>query len=208
MEEEGDKPAIWLIDNTLPGGRSINLQLVEEGASKWCLPDLEKMGTAAKKGGFVETDEEPGGVSRGSLMTELEGLLEVQTALVNLMLESSLKTELMEKLLEAKKHLMVDFSKSNLDSNCLVKGDVDVPRNEEEMKRIIDADLGIEEPELESCAGEAFEEMIMLMVHANTNTCTNTITKTRTNSNAHTHTNINMDRIKDTLKSCAGVVLM
>ena len=206
MEEEGDKPAIWLIDNTLPGGRSINLQLVEEGASKWCLPDLEKMGTAAKKGGFVETEEE----SRGSMMTELEGLIEVQTALVNLMLESSLKTELMEKLLEAKKHLMVDFSKSNLESNCLVKGDVDVPRNEEEMKRIIDADLGIEEPELESCAGEAFEEMIMLMVRAdtNTNTCKNTITKTRTNSNAHTHTNINMDRIKDTLKSCAGVVLM
>ena len=173
MEEGGDKPAIWLIDNTLPGGRSINLQLVEEGASKWCLPDLEKMGTdntlpggrsinlqlveegaskwclpdfekmgtaAYKKEGFVESEED----SKGSKMTELDGLIEIQTALVNLMLESDLKTELMEKLVEAKKNLTMDFSKSSL-----VKVD-----DEKEERRIVDADIGIEEPELEGCAGE------------------------------------------------------
>ena len=70
-------------------------------------------------------------------MTDLEGLIEVQTALVNLMLESDLKTELMGKLMEAKQNL-VDFSKSSLE------------------RVIIDADLGIGEPELESCSGESY----------------------------------------------------
>ena len=123
------------------------MQLGKEAGVKWSLPDLEKMG---KKGGF-ESEDEPEGESRGSL-TELEGVIEIQTALVNLMLESSLKTELMAKLVEAKKHL-VDISMSNLASNCLGKIE-DVPRNEREERRIIDADTGVEEPELESCAGE------------------------------------------------------
>ena len=132
VEVAGDRPAIWLMDNTVPGGKSLNLHLVKEGSSKWRLPDLEKM--SAVKGVFG-TEEEPEH-GRGS-MTDLEGLIEVQTALVNLMLESDLKTELMGKLMEAKQNL-VDFSKSSLE------------------RVIIDADLGIGEPELESCSGESY----------------------------------------------------
>ena len=140
MEERGEKPAIWLIDNTLPGGRSLNLQLVKEGAAKWFLPDLEKMGTNGKKGGFGSEDEPE------SSLTDLEGAIEVQMALVNLMLESSLKNELMAKLVEAKMNLV----ESNLASICLGKGE-DVPRrkNDGEERLNIDADIGVEEPELE-----------------------------------------------------------
>lgn len=140
MEERGEKPAIWLIDNTLPGGRSLNLQLVKEGAAKWNLPDLEKMGTNGKKGGFGSEDEPE------SSLTDLEGAIEVQMALVNLMLESSLKNELMAKLVEAKMNLV----ESNLASICLGKGE-DVPRrkNDGEERLNIDADIGVEEPELE-----------------------------------------------------------
>ena len=140
MEERGEKPAIWLIDNTLPGGRNLNLQLVKEGAAKWNLPDLEKMGTNGKKGGFGSEDEPE------SSLTDLEGAIEVQMALVNLMLESSLKNELMAKLVEAKMNLV----ESNLASICLGKGE-DVPRrkNDGEERLNIDADIGVEEPELE-----------------------------------------------------------
>ena len=155
VEEAGDKPAIWLIDNTLPGGRSLNLQLVTEGASKWFPSDLKKLGSDKK--GVSETEEEAGGESRGS-SAELESVIELQMALVSLMLESSLKTELMGKLVEAKRNLEVDFSTSMVlaSRSDLVKRD-DVPRSE--ARRILEADTGIEEPELESCAAAAGEHL-------------------------------------------------
>ena len=116
------------------------MQLVKEGAAKWNLPDLEKMGTNGKKGGFGSEDEPE------SSLTDLEGAIEVQMALVNLMLESSLKNELMAKLVEAKMNLV----ESNLASICLGNGE-DVPRrkNDGEERLNIDADIGVEEPELE-----------------------------------------------------------
>ena len=80
------------------------MQLVTQGSSKWSLSDLKKIGSEAKAG--------TGSESRGS-STELESVIEVQMGLVNLMPESSLKTELMGKLLEAKKNLEVDISRPN-----------------------------------------------------------------------------------------------
>ena len=151
VEVDGDKPAVWLVDNTVEGGKSLNVQLVEEGAAKWNLRDLEAMDESTVKNKF-ETEEDLGG-AMSAVCSELEGLVELQTALVNLMMESNLKTTLISKLAAVKVHLVGRTKNKPEESNALVKGGYpkksckESDRNGRAEKQIID--VRSMEPELE-----------------------------------------------------------
>ena len=68
----GERPGLWLLDNTGPGaGENLNTRLVRDGAASWSMVDLARLGPAAKPKG-----EEAG------WRAERLNLLEVQRALV------------------------------------------------------------------------------------------------------------------------------
>ena len=169
VEVAGDKPAVWLVDNTVEGGRSLNVQLVEEGAAKWNLRDLEAMDESAAKNKF-ETEEDLGG-AMSAVCSELEGLVELQTALVNLMMESNMKTTLISKLAAVKVHLVGRTKNKPEESNALVKGGhpkkscQESGKNKIEVKQIIE--VSSEEPELEYFAENQGSEISVPSVREN-----------------------------------------
>jgi hypothetical protein len=92
----GERPGLWLLDNTGPGEgeESINTRLVREGAAGWNTEDLARLGPA------VEPEDEEAG-----WRAERLNLLEVQRALVLLLPEGEARARLLGRLGEAQGRL-------------------------------------------------------------------------------------------------------